>query len=44
MKKELLARSLSLVHENEAVDMTFASQKECNDLGDWIDAKWSVAM
>ena len=32
------------MHKNEAVDMTFASEKECNNLGEWIDAKWSVAM
>lgn len=44
MKEELLAKSLSLVRKNEAVDLTFATEKECNNLGDWIDAKWSVAM
>ncbi|CBN79069.1 hypothetical protein Esi_0176_0004 [Ectocarpus siliculosus] len=44
MKKEILERSLSLVHKNEAVDMTFASKAECDQLGEWIAAKWSVAM
>lgn len=44
MRKDLLARSLSLVHRNEAVDVTFASDKECDQLGQWIDAKWSVSM
>ncbi|CAB1121578.1 unnamed protein product [Ectocarpus sp. CCAP 1310/34] len=44
MKKEILERSLSLVHKNEAVDMTFASKTECDQLGEWIAAKWSVAM
>ncbi|CAN0390668.1 unnamed protein product [Pylaiella littoralis] len=43
-RKDLLARSLSLVHRNEAVDVTFASDKECDQLGQWIDAKWSVSM
>lgn len=44
IKKEILGRSLSLVHKNEAVDMTFASKAECDQLGEWIAAKWSVAM
>lgn len=44
LKEELLAKSLSLVRKNEAVDLTFATENECNKLGDWIDAKWSVAM
>ncbi|CAM9673356.1 unnamed protein product, partial [Hapterophycus canaliculatus] len=44
MKEEILARSLSLVHRNEAVDMTFATREECDKLGEWIDAKWSVSM
>ncbi|CAM9101452.1 unnamed protein product, partial [Scytosiphon promiscuus] len=44
MKEEILARSLSLVHKDEAVDMTFANREECDRLGEWIDAKWSVSM
>lgn len=44
VKEEMLARSLSLIHTNEAVDITCESKEDCDILGEWIDAKWSVAM
>lgn len=42
-KEELLKRSLSLIHEREAIDITCGNEQDCEKLGDWIDAKWSVA-
>lgn len=43
-REEMLERSLSLIHEREAVDITCETKEDCSRLAVWIDAKWSVAM
>eukprot|EP00904_Undaria_pinnatifida_P000636 jgi/Undpi1/10573/HiC_scaffold_29.g13023.m1 len=43
VKDDMLARSLSLLHENEVVDVTCDSKEECDRLGEWIDAEWCAA-
>lgn len=39
----MLGRSLSLIQKSEAVAITFESKATRDQLGDWIDAKWSVS-